>query len=1167
MSVSVPPPTDVSAENGIVSAVIRWKNPSNITNITHFIIKISGPVESFMTTSYEPWLTGVANSDISYTIPGLPVGAYSFTIQTNSSINYTEYRSVTVAGTFQSLPPTTLDQAINIKNRSAIRGYYSAQSLEAGSSPLPIIQEFRTKYNAFVDVSGESYIKDAYIAAARELGILSAVVDASQFTEILGNTLRESISYIQPGNTEIIFPEFTHFTDSLSRANPTIIDLGAIASSTKYVLVELPAYNPDEYTLDLTPTRIIRFINGVDSSRFNIYYRAVPYEGETTHYTIWSPDNPNNTTVRLGYIFTLNSKTYKIVSVGSYLMLRVYSPAQGTASQAVSEGPLSIANYIDTYPLITDADTTNLILEMRNAIKSADASAVDKTASKKAYFDAIKTVLGPSALNLSMVNTTENFTLLLASLHTHLPSVTKRKVTIIYPDFSGTTAVVNVSDHHAMLHSSQGEYLLVEIPEGYKVSLQNNNNLIVLGNGNTDGSVIQYNGSTSVSIPLGNLFDVGHKTYRLLGTGSLLLDITFDGADPSTQTLATSTVTTAISDVSHVSLVDFFERYNYKPHAASLDTNKGKGASIIYLRNAIKPHSSTQLSIRLSTSSGPGFVWQDFSVKYLYLQAIREIFGTTAPVQIELSAFESFIDTLRDSVSGLTPKPINFVITNLVTSENYQNFSVVDVTTQTSSSYLYIESALVNGISYVLLQDGTDSVLLRRTGSELDNVTLSLETGYGHMIGLNHSVTVGSKTFRYIGYDNDSTRFLDTAGSSMLFELLADVNLNPVIEAAASEAVSGGSTEITQFINSAPQNTDADKRALALYMRNAIKAAPGNNNTKAEFKKAYIDSMRTVLGASPLRIFYNQFNSFKESLDSSVEGLTAKSIDVVYPDFANTSSASVDVASQTESSYLHIEVPAGYSITLQNGADSVELTSTGTSYTSNSGDLNLNDTIAIGSKMVRFVGFGTLMAEVKDTGGNTGGNTGGGGDPICFLANAPVLTPSGYRRIDSLRVGDAVKTADGRTVRIQRIKTMDVSPSKKTNPYIIPKGMFGARQRLLISPRHCVLVEGVGMVEARKLNLSQFNMPCDFTYYNLELPNWATDNLMVAGVKVESLCPEHISSAYVSTTNMYNNMISQVVSYLKKEYPDMTPEEIKDTLKTMTITREGKANVRVNRQA
>lgn len=301
------------------------------------------------------------------------------------------------------------------------------------------------------------------------------------------------------------------------------------------------------------------------------------------------------------------------------------------------------------------------------------------------------------------------------------------------------------------------------------------------------------------------------------------------------------------------------------------------------------------------------------------------------------------------------------------------------------------------------------------------------------------------------------------------------------------------------------------------------------------------------------------FGSFISSLDASGAVLTAKPIDVVYPDFADTSSATVNIASHTEASYLHIEVPAGYSITLENGDDSVELTFTGTAYTYASGTLNLNDTIAVGSKTFRLICIGSNTLQQLPSGS--------GGDPICFLANAPVLTPSGYRRIDSLRVGDAVKTADGRTVRIQRIKTMDVSPSKKTNPYIIPKGMFGARQKLLISPRHCVLVEGVGMVEARKLNLSQFNMPCDFTYYNLELPNWATDNLMVAGVKVESLCPEHISSAYISTTNMYNNMISQVVSYLKKEYPDITPEEIKDTLKTMTITREGKANVRVNRQA
>jgi hypothetical protein len=160
--------------------------------------------------------------------------------------------------------------------------------------------------------------------------------------------------------------------------------------------------------------------------------------------------------------------------------------------------------------------------------------------------------------------------------------------------------------------------------------------------------------------------------------------------------------------------------------------------------------------------------------------------------------------------------------------------------------------------------------------------------------------------------------------------------------------------------------------------------------------------------------------------------------------------------------------------------------------------------------------------------------------------------------MDSLNVGDAVKTADGRTVRIQRVKTMEVSPSKNTNPYIIQKGQFGARQKVLISPRHCVFVEGAGMVEARKLGLKQFNMPSEFTYYNLELPNWTTDNMVVAGVTVESLAPERAVNAVVAYKNLYKQIKQQALAFLKANYPEMSEEDIAKVLQTCKVSKEGK---------
>lgn len=122
----------------------------------------------------------------------------------------------------------------------------------------------------------------------------------------------------------------------------------------------------------------------------------------------------------------------------------------------------------------------------------------------------------------------------------------------------------------------------------------------------------------------------------------------------------------------------------------------------------------------------------------------------------------------------------------------------------------------------------------------------------------------------------------------------------------------------------------------------------------------------------------------------------------------------------------------------------------------------------------------------------------------CFLGNAPVLTPTGYRRIDSLREGDLIQTPAGATVPIQRVSITVCAAGPSTNPYVIPKGRFGAERTLLISPNHKVAVDGA-MVEARHLGLQQKEREGTLRYYNLELP--AYENMIVAGVEVESLAP------------------------------------------------------------
>jgi hypothetical protein len=67
--------------------------------------------------------------------------------------------------------------------------------------------------------------------------------------------------------------------------------------------------------------------------------------------------------------------------------------------------------------------------------------------------------------------------------------------------------------------------------------------------------------------------------------------------------------------------------------------------------------------------------------------------------------------------------------------------------------------------------------------------------------------------------------------------------------------------------------------------------------------------------------------------------------------------------------------------------------------------------------------------------------------------------------------------------------------------------MYGATRRVLISPEHRVDVGGGVMVRARDIGLQQEERHGVLLYYNVELPDWRRDTLVVSGVIVESLAP------------------------------------------------------------
>lgn len=173
----------------------------------------------------------------------------------------------------------------------------------------------------------------------------------------------------------------------------------------------------------------------------------------------------------------------------------------------------------------------------------------------------------------------------------------------------------------------------------------------------------------------------------------------------------------------------------------------------------------------------------------------------------------------------------------------------------------------------------------------------------------------------------------------------------------------------------------------------------------------------------------------------------------------------------------------------------------------------------------------------------------------CFLGNAPVLTPAGYRKIRSLAAGDLVLAPNGDAVPIQRVKVTRVAAGPATNPYRIAAGQFGAERSLLISPNHKVLVDGE-LREARTLGLPQEDREGVLEYYNLELVGESL--MVVAGVSVESLA--HIRRVRISMRDF--------VASLRARYGNnITNDVIQRCVRTCKMLADGSVEVPVTKKA
>lgn len=135
----------------------------------------------------------------------------------------------------------------------------------------------------------------------------------------------------------------------------------------------------------------------------------------------------------------------------------------------------------------------------------------------------------------------------------------------------------------------------------------------------------------------------------------------------------------------------------------------------------------------------------------------------------------------------------------------------------------------------------------------------------------------------------------------------------------------------------------------------------------------------------------------------------------------------------------------------------------------------------------------------------------------CFLTGTNILTGHGYKKVEELKIGDLVKTADGKLEAVKWIGKQTVNPSQiknplRSHPILIKAGALGNGlpvRDLYTSPDHAYLVDGL-LINAGALvndiSIVKTEPTETFTYYHVELENHAL--LLAEGASAESYLPQ-----------------------------------------------------------
>ena len=214
----------------------------------------------------------------------------------------------------------------------------------------------------------------------------------------------------------------------------------------------------------------------------------------------------------------------------------------------------------------------------------------------------------------------------------------------------------------------------------------------------------------------------------------------------------------------------------------------------------------------------------------------------------------------------------------------------------------------------------------------------------------------------------------------------------------------------------------------------------------------------------------------------------------------------------------------GDRVILSNGGSSI---SAGYNGQAQAGDENFGDDVDGQSLQRTPDGTDTFASETP---------TPGAPNPECFLTGTRILTESGYKLVEELKIGDKVETAEGDFVDVKWIGYQTIDPNALTiplrgNPVLVKAGALGNNlpaKDLYISPDHSLFVDGL-LINAgalvNEISILQTEPTQTFVYHSVELKNHSL--LTVEGTLAESYMPHHEDRADYDNAQEYEELYPQ----------------------------------------